>query len=173
MESTPSQPSSGGFAAIATGSSLCLQRRARRPPSGPCSCRLSAARSRGCRSRAQAPDQPETATPPTTPAEHHARPRSAASRLAGVTSNVIWLTRRCTCSVGGWDGPRDLSSSSAVLHGRPLHRQRGDVPLDEGVEAGNVSPVGLGCFQVAASEDLGVQEVDQALAGRAASAEGG
>ena len=67
----------------------------------------------------------------------------------------------------------DLSNSSAVLDGRPFDRQGGDVSLDEGVEAGNVSRVRLGCFQVGVGEDLGVQEVDQALSGRAISAKGG
>jgi hypothetical protein len=39
-----------------------------------------------------------------------------------------------------------VANSSAVFDGRPFHRQRGDVPLDEGVEAGNVNRVRLGCF---------------------------
>ena len=52
--------------------------------------------------------------------------------------------------------PQTLSISSAVLDGGPFHRQGGDVSLDEGVEAGDVSRVRLNCFQVAVGEDLGV-----------------
>jgi hypothetical protein len=62
---------------------------------------------------------------------------------------------------------------SAVFDGGPFDRQCGDVPLDEGIEAGHVGRVRLGCFQVAVREDLSVQEIDQALSGRASSAKGG
>jgi hypothetical protein len=63
-------------------------------------------------------------------------------------------------------------NSSGVFDSRAFHRQRGDGALDEDVEAGGVLWVRLGCFEVAAGEDLGVQEVDEALFGCATSDEG-
>jgi hypothetical protein len=58
---------------------------------------------------------------------------------------LISLTRRAPLERGREDGKNkvDVSNSSAVLDGRPFHWQGGDVPLDEGVEAGYVSRVRL------------------------------
>src|SRR5215212_3989343 len=63
--------------------------------------------------------------------------------------------------------------SSAVLDRSPFHRQRGDVPLDEGVEAGDISWDGFDCLQVAFGEHLGVKEVVEALRGLSAGEERG
>ena len=46
-----------------------------------------------------------------------------------------------------------------VVDGGLLDGQRGDIPLDIGIEAGDVVGVGVDAFQAGVGEDLRVEEV--------------
>ena len=63
--------------------------------------------------------------------------------------------------------------NSGVFDGRSLHRQRTDVPLHEGIEAGHIGGIRSDRLQLGVGEHVGVQIVGQTLPGRPAGEKGG
>ena len=75
------------------------------------------------------------------------------------TLGVPWV--RCWQEPLGSPARQRLSlvSRSMVVDGGLLDGQRGDVPLDIGIEAGDVVGAGVDAFKVGVGEDLSVEEV--------------